>query len=373
MNPKILTAVTAGAAGLGYLGWKKFKTPTKEDYQTMPIAGTNGIPIKIATPVSRTITVSQATATPSRPLSVGKVGAVPTTVSGRGIVYAPPGTIATTSDGKIVQPAPIIVTPAGVASIAVGSVKDIQHALNALGYAKPPLVEDGKLGPLTIVAIRTFQQKNKLVVDGNAGPATSAALSNALRALAGGTSAVGATAQNSRPETGRATTPGGVVINTTPALTMTIKQVQQKLNLLGTSPKLVEDGKLGPKTVAAIKSFQTGHGLTPDGVVGPKTKTALYLASPSRAVASQPVLQPQTSVTPASVAAMTIKQVQQYLNVLGMASPKLVEDGKLGAKTYTAIKKFQASKGLTPDGVAGPQTKTALHLAMQENIPRIVR
>jgi peptidoglycan hydrolase-like protein with peptidoglycan-binding domain len=59
---------------------------------------------------------------------------------------------------------------------------------------------------------------------------------------------------------------------------------------------LVEDGKIGPKTVAAIKSFQTTHGLPVDGIAGDPLKTALAIAfqtttgspSPSSgAVASQ--------------------------------------------------------------------------------------
>jgi len=35
------------------------------------------------------------------------------------------------------------------------------------------------------------------------------------------------------------------------------------------------DGKIGPKTQAAIKEFQKAKGLTPDGVVGEKTKSLL--------------------------------------------------------------------------------------------------
>lgn len=276
MNPMNIL-LGAGALGLGYLGYKKLSSPKKEDYQTINTVGQGGIPIMVATPVPNSVTVAQATATPQyAPLT--SIAPVPTTVPGVGVTYAPPGTL-TIVQGGVLQPAPIVVSPAGSASIAIGSTKDVQHALNTLGYAKPALAEDGKLGPLTIAAIKAFQSKNRLVVDGNAGPATRAALSASLSAMAGSSSGAGATAQYSNPQSGVATTPAGNPIDTTAALTMTVVAVQRALNLLGASPKLAEDGKLGPKSVAAIKSFQTANGLTPDGVAGPKTKTALYIAS----------------------------------------------------------------------------------------------
>jgi peptidoglycan hydrolase-like protein with peptidoglycan-binding domain len=276
MNPLVLAA---GAAGVGYLAWRKFKTPSKNDYQSINTVGPGGVPITVATPVSNNVTANQTTGVMQGQPTVGQYTPVPTTVPGQGVVYAPPGTVSVASGGGVFQPAPIIVTPNGASSIAIGSVKDVQHALNTLGYAKPPLAEDGKLGPVTIACIKAFQSKNRLVVDGNAGPATKAALSASLTGMVGGTSSIGATVQNSSPQTGVATTPAGVTVSTTAALQMTAKDIQHTLNILGATPPLVEDGKIGPKAVAAIKSFQTSHGLTPDGVAGPKTKTALYLAS----------------------------------------------------------------------------------------------
>lgn len=40
---------------------------------------------------------------------------------------------------------------------------------------------------------------------------------------------------------------------------------------------LVVDGKLGPKTIAVIKTWQKSHGLVSDGLVGAKTKAAMKL------------------------------------------------------------------------------------------------
>lgn len=293
MNPALLAA---GAATLGWFGWKAFKKPTASDYQSVNVIGAGGVPIKVSTPVPTTVTQAQATGVPTAP-PVAHVP-TPTTVPGKGQVFAPPNTIQVNAQGQVLQPAPIIVSPAGSASIAVGSIKDVQHALNTLGYCKPPLKEDNKLGPLTIACIRAFQSKNNLTPDGNAGPATRAALSKALTLMAGGSSPIGAAVQSGNPATGKVavpvkpqyspksqtelgpydTAPNRAVVDTKAALTMTNPQVQRALNLCGATPKLAEDGKFGPRTIAALKSFQAAHGLIPDGVAGPKTKTALYLA-----------------------------------------------------------------------------------------------
>ncbi|MES3031774.1 MAG: peptidoglycan-binding domain-containing protein [Patescibacteria group bacterium] len=53
-----------------------------------------------------------------------------------------------------------------------------------------------------------------------------------------------------------------------------VKELQNflnsQLNLL-----LVVDGKFGPKTLAAVKLYQTTHNLVADGIVGPLTKGAM--------------------------------------------------------------------------------------------------
>jgi peptidoglycan hydrolase-like protein with peptidoglycan-binding domain len=53
-----------------------------------------------------------------------------------------------------------------------------------------------------------------------------------------------------------------------------IRVLQTALNNAGLNTGGV-DGKLGPKTLAAIKSFQEAQGLKPDGIVGIRTLKAL--------------------------------------------------------------------------------------------------
>lgn len=53
-----------------------------------------------------------------------------------------------------------------------------------------------------------------------------------------------------------------------------IKSAQIALNARGFGP-LVVDGLNGPKTIAAVKAFQSKNGLAVDGIIGPKTAAAL--------------------------------------------------------------------------------------------------
>jgi lysozyme family protein len=55
--------------------------------------------------------------------------------------------------------------------------------------------------------------------------------------------------------------------------------------------------------------------------------------------------------------------LQVSLNKLG-ATPQLVVDGIAGAGTRTAVKAFQASKGLATDGIAGPETVAAIKTSL---------
>lgn len=57
-----------------------------------------------------------------------------------------------------------------------GSLEWVQARLNALGFARPPLIVDGMSGPATERAVSAFQQAKGLFVDGDAGVNTIAAL-----------------------------------------------------------------------------------------------------------------------------------------------------------------------------------------------------
>lgn len=51
----------------------------------------------------------------------------------------------------------------------------------------------------------------------------------------------------------------------------TVEGLQEALNTLGAAPALVVDGKLGPKTKAAVEAWQARHALAVDGIAGART------------------------------------------------------------------------------------------------------
>lgn len=132
-----------------------------------------------------------------------------------------------------------------------------------------------------------------------------------------------------------------------------IRWVQQALNqVMGL--QLAVDGKDGPKTRSAVRSFQQKRGLTADGIVGAVTEAALLAAG-----APPPPGATAAPCTPAQRKTPTyIRWVQQSLNSALPAN--LVVDGIKGSKTTAAVVAFQKREGLLVDGVVGPQTEGAL-------------
>jgi len=109
-------------------------------------------------------------------------------------------------------------------------------------------------------------------------------------------------------------------------------------------------------------------------------------AAPAKAAAVTAAVAP-TAVAPTAVPAalpaattayltVTLRQgnshyaqnriLQRRLNALGA---KLTVDGRFGAKTLAAVKKYQRSKGLQADGIVGPKTRKALKLAGTASAP----
>jgi peptidoglycan hydrolase-like protein with peptidoglycan-binding domain len=140
--------------------------------------------------------------------------------------------------------------------------------------------------------------------------------------------------------------------------------MQQDLARAGFNPGAA-DGKFGPNTKNALMGFQRAHGLSVDGVCGPQSWGALTSSyqpttpakpttpttPPSSSGGSDPVLREGASGS-------AVTKLQQLLQKAG-CNPGGI-DGKFGAGTQAAVMSFQGSRGLSVDGVVGPQTWHAL-------------
>lgn len=95
------------------------------------------------------------------------------------------------------------------------------------------------------------------------------------------------------------------------------------------------DGAFGPNTKSKVVSFQAATGLTRDGIVGTNTW--------SRLIAT---VQNGSNNT-------YVKAAQVLLNKYGYG---LTVDGAFGVNTRSATVSFQKARGITADGIIGPQT-----------------
>lgn len=128
-----------------------------------------------------------------------------------------------------------------------------------------------------------------------------------------------------------------------------VTQLQTKLKALGYLNSSIT-GYYGNQTKSAVLKFQAENGLKQDGIAGAATQETLFNAGTSSNTAS--------AAGQSSTKSYSTKDVQTALKSLGLYSGSI--DGIEGSKTIAALKQFQKSKGLTADGIMGPQTAEKL-------------
>lgn len=240
----------------------------------------------------------------------------------------------------------------------------LQKALNDLGYSAGKA--DGKFGSGTQKAVVSFQQKNRLTVDGKAGRNTLQKIESLLNS--GSAPSVPDNSGN-----GGADNSGGVDINNgykIPGRTLRkgysgddVKSVQSRLKELGYYTGSV-DGNYGTGSMDAVRLFQQQHKLTADGLAGKSTYYILFSDD------AEPVRSGMDSGSAGSgyrVPTRTLRDgcygedvesVQTRLKELGYY--KGIVDGRYGSGSIEAVKAFQKQHKLTADGLAGKGTFAVL-------------
>jgi peptidoglycan hydrolase-like protein with peptidoglycan-binding domain len=125
-----------------------------------------------------------------------------------------------------------------------------------------------------------------------------------------------------------------------------VKRVQRILVMIKLLDFASIDGSYGAKTEAAVKSFQTGNGLTADGIVGSHTWSA-FPADPNT-----PTLQSGASGS----AVTALQQGLLKFDGPGTATDPGAADGQFGPKTKKAVQAYQQQHNLTADGIVGDKT-----------------
>jgi N-acetylmuramoyl-L-alanine amidase len=133
-----------------------------------------------------------------------------------------------------------------------GAVADLQARLGHLGFEVGPAELGGTFGPSTRAAVRAFQQRRGIDVDGVVGPDT-------WRELVESSWALGDRLLHLRQPSMRGDD---------------VRQLQSCLNALGFHAGK-HDGIFGPRTASALREFQRNLAIDEDGMAGLDTVRAL--------------------------------------------------------------------------------------------------
>jgi peptidoglycan hydrolase-like protein with peptidoglycan-binding domain len=184
------------------------------------------------------------------------------------------------------------------------------------------------------------------------------------------------------------------IIGTVSSYNPRVKEIQEILKEAGFEPGSI-DGVMGGQTRAAIKEFQKKKSLKPTGKVDSTTQLALNREKGITKSSPQPYAEIANSLDRKSALTVKdaylervkddltkkakaqdevlsfrlkskdrVKQVQSALKKANFYKGEI--DGIFGPQTKMAIKAFQKSKGLNPDGVVGSKTREELNKFLKD-------
>jgi peptidoglycan hydrolase-like protein with peptidoglycan-binding domain len=201
--------------------------------------------------------------------------------------------------------------------VSADVVADVQSRLMELGYMDED-DPDGNYSEVTRTAVEHFQQQAGLSVSGTVDQATMEALIS----------------PNAQEYT--------IALGTKNDDVTDIQDRLYELGYIADKP----DGVFGEGTENAVKKFQKLNNLEENGKVNKTVRELLYSEDAVSNAYSYGEESPE------------ILEFQNKLKDLGYLTS--TPDGKFGADTKAAVKRFQESNGLVADGYIGPATKEAL-------------
>lgn len=242
---------------------------------------------------------------------------------GAAIPFASPALVLAQS-----TPAPYVAVSALLVAQASSTVLEIQRELNLLGYGAGPA--DGFFGERTRSAIQAYQRDHNLLVDGQP---TSTLLSH-----------VRATAQSRS---------AGPVSSRVDISSQQIADIQTALRSLGYKVGY-PSGRLDDETRAAIRSYESDHGLLMSGE--PSAELLRHMRE-------------RVDAAPASVDANTVARIQAELRLRGYPIPMV--SGRMDAPTRQAIREYQQGQGVPVTGEPSQALLDELRRAGAEPVPDV--
>lgn len=209
------------------------------------------------------------------------------------------------------------------------AVMDLQRRMRSFGVfeGKATGVFDAK----TESAVRDFQSKAGIIVDGVAGPQTLSAIRQHTTFVQDGFETAAKKGQSGAD----------------------VKNAERMLKDLGITPGTV-DGEFDQKTANAVKSFRAGDASLPDGArIDARTFAKM------REQASQPLARGDDT--------KGVKVLEANLKRLGLSTGTV--DEHFSARTKEAVRTFQQRNNLEPTGIADRATRARIQKAVDALAP----
>ena len=259
----------------------------------------------------------------------------------------------------------------GSTGTAVRAVQFYLRRLSAYYSDIPTVTVDGRFGAATTRAVKAWQARAGLTVDGVVGQLTFQSLYDAVQALDTSGPVVRTVSLPTPSATLRPGSTGPAVLRLNRLLLFMSQWIPEINFPASDTPANSFDLELE----TAVRSAQRYFGLTETGVVTAADWETFRTAAEELLAANPAAASPEPGgIWPAGALALgsagpAVLQVQRWLNVIASADQSadfVPETGQLDAVTEAALESYQLTAGLKTLGVVDADTWESLRLAAQE-------